>query len=436
MPLRWMLLGLCCALIAQSALAAEKLPYTAYVSGRNVYVRSGPGKDYYPTDKLQKGQKVEVFRHEPGGWFAIRPPEGSYSWVPARDLSNAEDKLADAKSDRVAVRIGSNLHRSRDVISVRLRRGETVEILGFDRSGSKTWCKIAPPAGEFRWIHGKFVSRRDQEVDGEPEQEPKAKEGKRKAEQQPTSAGRESDDDPDRIRLSSRTRGVERVASLLRKAKPAGNAAAPIETAKPKDTGSPRREPTDSGDTAEGDTLQAKLDAIDADLSAIVAADLKAWDLRDVTERTEALLAGARTSLERGRAQLLRHKIARFADLKARRDRLNGILTETQRKNLRLGDDRPLAPQPIDERYDGIGVLVPVISRREGAPPFALTDGRNDGVKGILMFVSAAPGVNLRAHVGQVVGLNGIRGIVAERGINRPHVTAKRVTVLRTASKR
>ena len=51
------------------------------ITADDVYVRSGPGENYYPTDKLKAGQEVEVYRHDPGGWYAIRPPKGSFSWV-------------------------------------------------------------------------------------------------------------------------------------------------------------------------------------------------------------------------------------------------------------------------------------------------------------------------------------------------------------------
>ena len=75
-----------CALSALRGLPAraeQAFPYKAYVTAAEVYVRSGPGRTFYPTDKLHTGDQVEVYRHDPGGWCAIRPPEGSFSWVSA-----------------------------------------------------------------------------------------------------------------------------------------------------------------------------------------------------------------------------------------------------------------------------------------------------------------------------------------------------------------
>ena len=97
--------------LAPRRLAAEEptFPYTAYANTDDVYVRSGPGKNYYPTEKLKRGDAVEVYRHDPGGWYAIRPPHGSFSWVPARLLQPTKDHLAVVVGDRVVSRVGSGM---------------------------------------------------------------------------------------------------------------------------------------------------------------------------------------------------------------------------------------------------------------------------------------------------------------------------------------
>ena len=59
-------------------LGAPSFPTWPTSTPADVYVRSGPGRNYYPTDKLDKGEKVEVYRHDPGGWYAIRPPRNSF----------------------------------------------------------------------------------------------------------------------------------------------------------------------------------------------------------------------------------------------------------------------------------------------------------------------------------------------------------------------
>ena len=104
-------------------------PYKAYITADDVYVRSGPGENYYPTDKLKAGTEVEVYRHDPGGWFAIRPPKDSFSWVSSRHLQLDGNNLATVTDERVAARVGSRMNDTRDVIQVRLHKGEVVEVL-------------------------------------------------------------------------------------------------------------------------------------------------------------------------------------------------------------------------------------------------------------------------------------------------------------------
>ncbi|NIP85524.1 MAG: SH3 domain-containing protein, partial [Planctomycetales bacterium] len=94
-------------LLATSTVGAEQFPYKAYVNANNVYIRSGPGKNYYPTDKLQRGAEVEVYRHDPGGWYAVRPPADSYSWIPGGEVNVLEDNLAEVVQQDVVVYVGS-----------------------------------------------------------------------------------------------------------------------------------------------------------------------------------------------------------------------------------------------------------------------------------------------------------------------------------------
>src|SRR5208283_2577108 len=112
--------------------------------------RSGPGDNYYPTDKLKSGTEVEVYRHDPGGWFAIRPPKNSFSWVSSRHLRLDGNNLGTVTEERVAARVGSRMNDTRDVIQVRLHKGEVVEVLETRNhppaGAAPAWYKIAPPA--------------------------------------------------------------------------------------------------------------------------------------------------------------------------------------------------------------------------------------------------------------------------------------------------
>jgi uncharacterized protein YgiM (DUF1202 family) len=82
-------------------------PWEGEVSATNVFVRSGAGSNWYPTTKLNSGDRVLVLG-EKFGWYQIAPPQGSFSYV---DMS-AVDRKAGAKTgtikqDKVYVRAGS-----------------------------------------------------------------------------------------------------------------------------------------------------------------------------------------------------------------------------------------------------------------------------------------------------------------------------------------
>ncbi|MEN6458682.1 MAG: SH3 domain-containing protein [Thermoguttaceae bacterium] len=153
-PLAILLLS-CCALASSVAGAETTFPYTARIAADNADLRSGPGRSYYATDRLKRGREVTVYRHDAGGWCAVRPVEGSFSWIAGRNLRMVEEHLATITADDVPARIGSRIGRDCDVIQVRLHKGETVEVLQTPREvgeDGEAWFKVAPPAGEFRWV--------------------------------------------------------------------------------------------------------------------------------------------------------------------------------------------------------------------------------------------------------------------------------------------
>ena len=48
--------------------AEDQFPYVAYISQDDTYIRSGPGRQYYPTEQVPQGYAVEVYRHDQSGW--------------------------------------------------------------------------------------------------------------------------------------------------------------------------------------------------------------------------------------------------------------------------------------------------------------------------------------------------------------------------------
>jgi hypothetical protein len=312
--LRVGLLWLACwgALVGQAA-AEQAFPYTAYVTADDVFVRSGPGENYYPTDKLKAGTPVEVYRHDPGGWYAIRPPKDSFSWVSSRHVQLQGNGLAVVSDDRVASRVGSRLSDVRDIIQVRLHKGETVEVFGGkgEHTGgeSAAWYKIAPPSGEFRWVSGRFVDP-DYKIDGV---------------RRTSVSGRRAD----------RWQGS-------------------------------RDEPGATG------PFSKQLDQIDLELSAMIVDEPAYWDLNDLKRRAEALFNQAATASQQGHARMLISKINRFEDIKRRKQALSA-----GRPNDALPDAAStprLLPLESDGRFDAAGQLIRVPNPKPGGPQYAILD--------------------------------------------------------------
>ena len=144
---------------------SRKFPYEAVITENETYVRSGPGTRYYPTARMAQGNKVIVHRHDPGGWYMIEPPPGSFSWIRADFVEPTSQKAGRVTENQVVVRVGTAFGDTRDVEQKRLNRGDTVQILG-EKSftapeGPIRMYQIKPPRGEYRWVPGQFVAAAD-----------------------------------------------------------------------------------------------------------------------------------------------------------------------------------------------------------------------------------------------------------------------------------
>lgn len=145
-------------LLNQSCSAEGAFPYVAYVTQNESYVRSGPGGDFYPTGQLSAGYAVEVYRHEGDGWCAIRPVEGSFSLAPSHQVRILDSRTAEVIAPSVPARIGSTLSPERKAVQVLMERREMVQLLEPPQP-NQPFVKIAPPAGEFRFIAASRLSR-------------------------------------------------------------------------------------------------------------------------------------------------------------------------------------------------------------------------------------------------------------------------------------
>jgi hypothetical protein len=374
---------------------AERFPYTAFVATDTAPVRSGPGLTFYPVQDLKRGDAVEVWRHDPDGWMAVRPPEGSFSWVDAKFVQSVDGRHGLIFGREVNVRVGTQFSDIRDVIQLRLADGDEVEILGSDNFGVRPqysitfrnhWYKIAPPAGEFRWIHQGHTVRHPDQIPSAQVEAP-AGDGVRQVAFEQAPAQHDA--------------AFERLRAL----------------------------PPDASPTA-------VLNELESALSQMVTAEPTAWHFAELQSRADAIVERSETAVERSQARLFLGKLARFADIQKRYSAVAQIRGTTTEIDRRLDESAPAFTVKASEpkraldgtrdtsRYDGVGRMTQIVMRDQSGASYALTDetGR------ITAYVMPAPGVNLRQFVGLEVGVNGIRGFAATAGM--PQITAKRIDVL------
>lgn len=128
-------------------------PWEGEVSGSNVYVRSGAGANWYPTMKLNAGDRILVLGDK-FGWYQITPPQSSFSYIDMAMVDRKPgDKVGTVKQDKVYVRAGSAIEQRKSATQVVLNKGSTVEILG----EAQGFFKISPPPGATLYISKQYV---------------------------------------------------------------------------------------------------------------------------------------------------------------------------------------------------------------------------------------------------------------------------------------
>ncbi|MEM6689962.1 MAG: SH3 domain-containing protein [Planctomycetota bacterium] len=149
---------------------ADETPFDVFVVQEQAYAYSGPSSKHYRTDSLRHGQQLEVYLQVDGGWLGIRPPKGSFSWLPADTVTVEPDgETAVVNHDQTVVWVGTQLGKApKSGWQVRLDAGEIVTILGRNEgpgpAGPTEWLRIIPPNGEFRFVHQSEVVRTSEEL--------------------------------------------------------------------------------------------------------------------------------------------------------------------------------------------------------------------------------------------------------------------------------
>jgi uncharacterized protein YgiM (DUF1202 family) len=448
------------AAIAQPA-AADTTPYEAAVITPRAQVRSGPSERFYPTDTLERGDIVEVYREEAGGWLAIRPPEDSFSWVSGRHLKVRSDGLAEVARDGIDSRIGSRMSGKRNAAQVRLKKGEVVEVIDEEMAAGQRWYRIAPPAGEFRWIHATNVERaasHSESTAATSESPVVAASATNEVEKETISIP--SDSSPLAQSVPAAGDSWRAPPLMNNNASTAPQVGSPpVATPQPiavattlpvPATQTPSAasiSPTSASVAAASSPPPAagldparQLADIELRLSRMASAPPQLWNTDRLERDAASLLSQAKTAAERDAITTTIAKIDRFKSLGRQYQQhgaggSQGVVAGAADPSAGLAagfaagagsaDPRATLGSVTDAgRYDAVGILRPVVSRRPGAPQFALVDDRGQ----VISFVTPSPDVNLQPYLGHRVGITGNRGFIPE--FNRAHVTAGRVTPL------
>lgn len=437
----WVVLA--CSML--SCAAATELPATVRVVADHTYLRSGPGDDYYPTERVGQGGAVEIWAVDAGGFAAVRPVEGAFSWVREEDVrvgqaapaGDGPEGIGVVVTDGALARVGSQLNDLRHVAQVRLEAGERVRVLGGERiergRHAGRWLRIAPPAGEFRWVPLA-------DVEAPPGVEPARLPATRAA---------------DEAIAAIREAGAAVGAVVAQAREPLPAAASPAAAPSPLGSMADARRllagwlPLGTG-VIEGNAPRAasapdgapsadELADIDLALSLAVTGPPESWNLAPLRERLRLAAARSSAPSDRIRTEAIDARLARFEAIQARQHAL--AAPPPSAAPVRIGGmwsslaglgTRPIRPgvmpggAPADgqptwtpgEVTESTGRLATVVSRRPDAPRYAIVDESN----AVIAFVAPQPGLNLAALVGQQVTVRGPRGYMPE--YKRPYLVA------------
>src|SRR5207247_1214559 len=119
---------------------------------------SGPSVTFNVTSKLRFGDRVTVVqdKNAQGGWVAIKPPPGSFSWIETKRIIKTENKqvCVVVGEEPAPVRPGSVLtNKAPDRESVTLQPGTFVVIVGPEyQADGGTWVMIEAPQRDVRYV--------------------------------------------------------------------------------------------------------------------------------------------------------------------------------------------------------------------------------------------------------------------------------------------
>lgn len=159
----WVLGGLTFLAALGSSVRAE---YEAVVVVPQVDVRSGPSDAFYPTSRLRSGDRVTLISDAPQNrtYLAIKPPADSFSWIRRNSIAITSGQKAIVQQDDTPIRVGSRLDGRPPIVEwFKLAKGTQVTLMNLpgatDDQGP--WVPIYSVAKEVRFIPMSAVKKVD-----------------------------------------------------------------------------------------------------------------------------------------------------------------------------------------------------------------------------------------------------------------------------------
>ncbi len=142
---------------APEEIETPPFPYDAVITADDVYIRSGPGTNFYHCGKFKKGDRVKVVAKQ-FSWSRITPPAGSFSWISMQyvKIDAANPTVGTVTGDNVRVYAGSDFVKPlySTTLQDKLSTGAKVKLLGEQLDD---YYKIAPPPGAYLWVSTNFT---------------------------------------------------------------------------------------------------------------------------------------------------------------------------------------------------------------------------------------------------------------------------------------
>ena len=142
----------------------DQIVYFSFpVGAETAPIFASPSKETYQTGVVSRGDEVEIYFRNDDGFCAIRPPLGSFSWVNGKFIQVEQDsygRVVSPSTKAIPSRVGAPTPEASSVAQIGLKNDQRVKIIEQTRlRDGSVWYKIAPPPGEFRWIHESNLAR-------------------------------------------------------------------------------------------------------------------------------------------------------------------------------------------------------------------------------------------------------------------------------------